>query len=345
MAANLVPIVRGFRIESKAPTPCEVIECGAQGGTRKLLRFDFLCWNAGNTDLHVGSPSANPQWFQFSNCPDHNHYHLKDFNDYRILDCQGVERRGKKQAFCLMDVTKIKIGAGSARYTCADQGVSAGWADVYGSALECQWIDITGLANGEYLLEARTNVNGIFTEDSYGDNVTWAGLRIQGNTVTEIPVPCYLEDCVGFNPRRVAAQKIGGRWKVVDGNHWMMDFGSKEADAKKAVKILKYYKMNQMCFVGRPSRKSSQLMMYFRVNGQSPVGPFPGEDAIPFNPQNVAALKVGDNWKVVEGAMWMLDFGPSEANARKAAWVIKKYGFTRQCFVGRPNAPMMYFRT
>ena len=341
MGANLIPIVRNFSIQNRTSRPCEIVECGGQSGTRKLLKFDFVCWNAGNKDLIVGSPSAHPEWFEFSNCPDHNHYHLKDFNDYKIFDCRGVERRGKKQAFCLMDVLKIN-GSGSSTYTCSNQGVSSGWADVYGSDLDCQWIDITGLANGDYVLEARTNTSAIFKEDSYGDNITWTGIHIQGTTVSEIPVPCYREDCLPFDPKRVAAQKINGTWKVVDGNHWMLDFGSKEAEAKKAVKIIKHYKMNQICFVGRPSR--DQLMMYFKVNSQAPSGPFPGEDAIAFNPANVAALKVGDRWKVVEGAMWMLDFGASEANARKAAWIIKHYNFTRQCFVGRPNAPMMYFR-
>lgn len=346
MGANLMPIVRNFRIEQKSipSSSCEVVECDATVGSRKLLRFDFLCYNAGGADLKVGNPADNPQWFEFSTCPSHHHYHLKDFNDYTLYSCDGAKRRGKKQAFCLMDVTKIDSGAGGATYTCSNQGVSAGWADVYGSTLDCQWIDVTGLGDGDYLLEARTNVQGMFKEDTYGDNSTWAGVRIKGNTVTQIDVPCYREDCVPFNPKTVAAKKIQGRWKVVDGDHWMMDFGSAQAEAKRAVKIIKHYKMNRICFVGRPSKDGKQLMMYFKINDQAPVGPFPGEDAIPFSASNVSALKISGRWKVVEGAMWMLDFGASEANARKAAWLIKKYGFTHQCFVGRPNAPMMYFR-
>lgn len=48
--------------------------------------------------------------------------------------------------------------------------------------------------------------------------------------------------------------------------------------------------------------------------------------------------------KVVDGDHWMLDFGDKQAEANKALSVIKKYGFTHICFVGRPDAPMMYFR-
>ncbi len=344
MGANLIPVVRNFSITSKtfSAGDCAVVEGCAVVGTRKLLRFDFLCWNAGNADVHLGSPQQNPQWYVFSPC--HGHYHLKHFNDYALYDCKGKQRAGLKQAFCLMDVEKRSSPAGTKKFTCSDQGVTAGWADVYGSGLDCQWIDITGLPDGDYVLEARTNQSGIVKEDWYGDNFTYAGLRIKGNTVKEIAAPCYPEDCLGINPANVQAKNVNGSWKVVDGNHWMMDFGSKQADAKKARDVIKHYGMNRMCFVGRPSKGGKQLMMYFKINSSSPVGAFAGEDAIGFNPGNIKAQQVSGTWKVTDGGMWLLDFGMSEANARKAVWVIQEYGFKFQCFVGRPNAPMMYWR-
>jgi hypothetical protein len=124
----------------------------------------------------------------------------------------------------------------------------------------------------------------------------------------------------------------------------MLDFGSSQANAKKARDIIKHYRMNRMCFVGRPSKTGKELMMYFKINNSAPAGPFSGEDAIAFNPANVQASHVNGRWKVAEGSHWLLDFGLSEANARKAVWLLQKYGFKFMCFVGRPNAPMMYFR-
>jgi len=243
-----------------------------------------------------------------------------------------------------MDIEHRSGGRSTPHFTCSDQGVSAGWADVYSAGLDCQWIDISGVPDGDYVLEARTNQSGIVGEDWYGDNVTWAGVRLSGNTASVIPPPCYPEDCLGINPANVQAANVGGSWKVVDGNHWILDFGAKQADAERARDIIKHYGMNHICFVGRPSRSGQQLMMYFKVNNAAPSGVFPGEDAIPFNPNSVFAQAFGGRWKVTDGRMWMLDFGVSEANARKAVWIIKKYGFQYQCFVGRPNAPMMYFR-
>jgi len=346
VAANLVPLVRRFIIETKtiAATNCAVVEGCTVPGTRKLLRFDFLCWNAGNADVRMGDPAQNPQLYEWSPC--HGHYHLRDFNGFKLYDCRGRDRKGSKQAFCLMDIEAITAPASTRQFTNCNnnQGITAGWADVYGRNLDCQWVDITGLPDGDYVLEARTNRNGVVKEDWYGDNFTWAGVRIKGSTVTQIPAPCYPEDCLPFNPRTVQAKKVGGTWKVVDGNHWMLDFGSNQANAKKARDIIKHYRMTEICFVGRPSPTHKQLMMYFTASGAAPAGPFPGEDVIPFNPTTLQAQQVGGRWKVTDGSSWLLDFGVSQANAEKAVWVIKKYGFQWQCFVGRPNAPMMYFR-
>ena len=38
------------------------------------------------------------------------------------------------------------------RYDCTYQGISAGCSDVYDAALQCQWIDITGIPNGRYVI-------------------------------------------------------------------------------------------------------------------------------------------------------------------------------------------------
>ncbi|HXC54922.1 MAG TPA: hypothetical protein VNU97_06480 [Rhizomicrobium sp.] len=69
------------------------------------------------------------------------------------------------------------------------------------------------------------------------------------------------------------------------------------------------------------------------------------EDCIGFDPAAVSASYVGGDWKVVQGAMWMLDYGSDAAAAHHAAFVIKHYHFDQQCFVRRPNAAMMYWKS
>jgi len=47
-------------------------------------------------------------------------------------------------------------------------------------------------------------------------------------------------------------QQIGGRWKIVDGNHWLFDFAGKEDEARTALQIIKKDDFDRSCFVGRP---------------------------------------------------------------------------------------------
>jgi hypothetical protein len=40
----------------------------------------------------------------------------------------------------------------------------------------------------------------------------------------------------------------------------------------------------------------------------------------------------------------MFDFNANEGEARQTLAIIKKYGFTRSCFVGRPDPSFTYLR-
>ncbi|MEY4168769.1 MAG: hypothetical protein RIR52_2593, partial [Acidobacteriota bacterium] len=68
------------------------------------------------------------------------------------------------------------------------------------------------------------------------------------------------EDAISFNPATVQAQYVSGRWKVVDGNHWIMDFDQSEAEARQALSYILRYDFRFICFVGRPGPS----MTYFR---------------------------------------------------------------------------------
>lgn len=162
------------------PGDCAVFEgCVNGSGKRKLLRFDVATPNRGVADLHIGSPVDNPL-FELSPC--HGHYHLSDYANYELLNSNGVVVTGHKQAFCLKDVSRYDRNAGPSKYTCSDQGISVGWQDVYGSYLDCQWLDITGIPAGEYSLRVSINSNiqkRIFEESDYDNNVVTVPVKIK----------------------------------------------------------------------------------------------------------------------------------------------------------------------
>lgn len=349
MGVNLVTIVRNFRIshETFAADSHDVQDGCVTPGAHRIMRFDFLSHNAGDADLVVGSPAARPDLFVFSTA--HGHYHLRDFNEFKLFDKAGHQVEiGHKQAFCLIDIErKHPLARADAQFTdCnANQGISAGWADLYNASLPCQYIVIDGLADGDYTLQSTTNSKHVVTEDCYGDNIMWTGLRIRGDTVTEIAPPFVPEDRLSLNPNNVTAVQVAGRWKVADGNHWILDTESNQAAAERAVAVIKHYGLSFIGFVGRPACPSEKPMQYWLTSsGHAPEGPMPGEDSIGFNPATIAVRQIGQRWKVADGNNWLLDFGPGEGNAKAALFFLRKYGFNRICFVARPNPPMVYFR-
>jgi hypothetical protein len=148
------------------------------------------------------------------------------------------------------------------------------------------------------------------------------------------------EDCISFNPATATVQQIQGSWKIVDGSHWMFDFGNKESEAKKSLNIITKYRMNQSCFVGRPNPS----FQYMLVSGNAPTGALKDEDCVSFNPATAAVQQIQGSWKIVDGSHWMFDFGANQSEAHQALAIIKKYGFTHSCFVGRPGPSFTYLR-
>jgi hypothetical protein len=150
-----------------------------------LLRFGVRVRNEGNADLFFGDPGcpncagnplaacANPN-YTCSPAEGHNHPHYSNYARYELIDpgSQAVVI-GHKQGFCLLD-----LECSSSRYTCNYQGISAGCADVYSSDLGCQYLDVTGIAPGNYTLRVTADPFGRISELDEGDNVVTTPVTI-----------------------------------------------------------------------------------------------------------------------------------------------------------------------
>jgi hypothetical protein len=126
--------------------------------------------------------------FEYSPC--HNHYHFTGFAEYALYDASGggaLAVAGRKQAFCLEDFERWDPNAGRAKFYCGNQGISAGWADVYGSHLDCQWLDITDVAPGTYWLRVTVNPEQILQESNYANNAAEALIVLNADGSVEVP--------------------------------------------------------------------------------------------------------------------------------------------------------------
>lgn len=159
---------------------CAVIEgCVGASGLRRLLRFATVTANLGTGDLVIGVPPPPGQSndvFQWSPC--HMHHHFLNYASFELVDGAGNTVTARKQAFCLEDDRPVVLGAQRHGYSCLDQGISRGYADVYGADLACQWIDITGMAPGAYTLRMVVNPLHTIIESDTTNNVFTVGVSL-----------------------------------------------------------------------------------------------------------------------------------------------------------------------
>ncbi|KAG1929269.1 protein-lysine 6-oxidase preproprotein [Pimephales promelas] len=149
---------------------------------RVLLRFPQKVRNMGTTDFLPVKPRHQWEWHS---C--HQHYHSMDaFSNYDLLDI-GTGRKvaeGHKASFCLED-TGCDPGF-RRRYACTahTQGLSPGCHDTYAANIDCQWIDITDVAPGNYILKVTVNPDYLVPESDFSNNVVrceviYTGIYIQ----------------------------------------------------------------------------------------------------------------------------------------------------------------------
>ncbi len=182
-----------FAVDSCELDPSE--QCVGAAGERSVLRFSVETINLGDADISLGPPGDNPN-YEFSQC--HGHFHFRGYASYRLLGESGTEVLvGRKQAFCLVDSEPYTDEAATERtYSCQNQGLSAGWADVYAADLPCQFLDITDIADGEYTLEVAVNPDGLLGEHDPTNNLGSIAIRI-GDPHLETPT----EACPSVAPR------------------------------------------------------------------------------------------------------------------------------------------------
>jgi hypothetical protein len=159
-----------------------VEQCVTGTGMRRVLRFSVEAVNQGMATLTVPSPAERPDLFSFAPC--HGHYHFDGFASYALLDGGGrAVVTGRGHASCLQDtqpaISRPDVPC-SRRFNCEVQGLQRGWSDLQSNTLECQWLDITGVAPGSYRLQVTLNPARALQEATLENNTTRVPVIIPG---------------------------------------------------------------------------------------------------------------------------------------------------------------------
>ncbi|XP_012706353.2 lysyl oxidase homolog 1 [Fundulus heteroclitus] len=149
---------------------------------RVLLRFPQRVKNKGTADFMPNRPRHTWEWHS---C--HQHYHSMDeFSHYDLLEVSTGRKvaEGHKASFCLEDTT-CDFGH-LKRYACTShtQGLSPGCYDTYNADIDCQWIDITDIKPGNYILKLVVNPKFLVLESDFTNNVVRCNIHYTGRSVT-----------------------------------------------------------------------------------------------------------------------------------------------------------------
>lgn len=167
-------------------------------GERELIRFTTHIKNIGDVDYYIGPTGDpdSPEQFEWGDC--HNHWHYEGYAAYMLTDAEdNLLPIGQKNGFCVMDL-ECSDG-GTFQYGCSVMGISAHCGDIYSSGLSCQWIDVTGIADGIYKLGVIVNwdhtPDALGREEASYDN-NWGQVCLElDRTSGELEVVVIEESC------------------------------------------------------------------------------------------------------------------------------------------------------
>jgi hypothetical protein len=138
----------------------------------------------------------------------HNHWHVRKMMAYHLFS-NSATRGDAKVGFCFFD-TNLRYPnlpgspaaphyreswCGTRTATTSRTGISVGWADKYSWKIAFQWIDITGLPGGEYVVRAIVDPYDWFLETNDSDNCGYRRVRF-GSSGTSVSLVGAGDRCI-----------------------------------------------------------------------------------------------------------------------------------------------------
>jgi hypothetical protein len=234
------------------PTGAPITSWVNADGSQNVIQAVYA-WNTTTNSFQLSYYRAGGR---FTYHPGHGHFHYDGYAYYKlrarnangtpgayIQRSDGTGVVGEKVGFCLLDFVSGGFtteagqpsstlphfnGAGQPGNGCGLlQGVTVGNADGYSNSLEGQWIDVTGVPNGQYFVEISLDGDNAVLESNEANNAkTFAYTLNVGNPTGGI-TPDQFDTGTNHNDTFETATDMGvlGTFTQLGLNiHWGQDF-------------------------------------------------------------------------------------------------------------------------
>jgi Lysyl oxidase len=150
--------------------------------------------------------------------PSHHHWHLEAFDDYELRRASDLRKVSpdNKAGFCLPDALFTPDYCGNAKpgALTVDQGLRAGFVDLYKANVEGQNIDVTGLRPGLYYLDHWVNSDSSLCEARFDNNVSATLIRLWPAGYGKPPYHSLVAEVPQFSPPELQPKPSNCPWKV-----------------------------------------------------------------------------------------------------------------------------------
>ncbi len=179
-----------------------VIEGRRASRARRRMRADQLVMHADGSARRL----RDVGFLRYVVSADHQHWHLLDFERYELRSARSYARlrRDRKTGFCLGDRYAVGPASGFPVFVgrcgldrpglrAIVEGITPGFGDDYPPQLEGQFLDVTRLPAGRYVLVHHANPGRTLAESDYANNaasilleLTWPRGHRQPPEITEL---------------------------------------------------------------------------------------------------------------------------------------------------------------
>jgi hypothetical protein len=167
----------------------------------------------------------------------------------------------------------------------------------------------------------------------------WTASPVTAQSPPDAPTTPLTENLVSFDPSTLSLRWEHSHWLITAGEQILKDFGSRQNEARQALRLIQELNLNQYGTVGSPR----PIMEYWLCDGQAPEHFTPGLHRLAMDPATLHVECVQAQWCLRDARRIYFNFGFHRDEAQQAMAILTKYAFTDIAVIGGAQPALFLF--